>query len=385
MKLIREEVLETRHEIVEGKDGQKHFVIEGPFLQAGVKNRNGRHYRPELMEREVVRYLKEKVSKGMAWGELGHPNGPGINLDRVSHLTTSLVREGNDWVGKARLLDHGFGLHARKMIDLGGTLGVSSRGLGSLKVDERQGWQEVQDDFHLAVAADIVADPSAPNAFVNGIMEGVEFFYDETQGTWAQRYLEQAREEVVKSTIKQIDENKTRLYENFLKRLGERLDEESSLHSLFRSHGYKYHGSEDGDGGTYHSYVSRPNRTEINKIHNSLKRRAGFRFAGGPGAHDVLKGGAKNDVHYKHADGSSISIKHVDGHGIIIHHQKHVSESTIFETELSKYALAIRSGTTYEGVERAWNRAKYLNESAGREDDDFDNISMITLKMLGLR
>jgi hypothetical protein len=387
VKLIREEVLDTRT-ITEEKDGKKFFVIEGPFLQAGVKNRNGRHYRPELMEREVNRYLQEKVSRGSAWGELGHPAGPGINLDRVSHLTTSLVREGNDWVGKARLLDHGFGLHAEKMIGIGGTLGVSSRGLGSLKMNQQNGWQEVQDDFHLAVAADIVADPSAPNAFVNGIMEGVEYFYDEAKGTWAEKFLTQAHEQIVTSTIRQIDENKTRLYETFLSRLGERHifedSDKSSLHTLFKSHGYHHHGSEDtGEGTTIHSYIAE--KPASNSLHTGMKRHAKFRYVEGAGAHGVLKDGKSPGATYHHPDGSMVKHIVMDGHGVILHHQKHVSETTIFETELSKYALAKRAGMTYENVDSAWKKAKSLNEIAGRDEDDFDHIAATAFRILGLR
>lgn len=176
MKLITEEI-EVVEIITEAKaDGGKDLYITGPFLQAEVVNRNGRKYPSHVMEREVARYMKEAVSKGRAVGELGHPNGPQINLDRISHKIVDLRKEGNNYIGKAKILNTPAGQIARGLIEDGVQLGVSSRGMGSLK--PRNGINEVQDDFYLATAADIVHDPSAPDAFVNGIMEGVEWVWD---------------------------------------------------------------------------------------------------------------------------------------------------------------------------------------------------------------
>ena len=170
MKLITEEISQVQF-ITEGKGKAKRLCIEGVFLQGGIKNRNGRMYPVDILEREVNRYNKTFVQEGRALGELGHPEGPTVNLDRVSHKITSLVREGNNFVGKATLLSTPMGKIASSLIDEGVKLGVSSRGVGSLKEDIH-GCIVVGEDFHLATAADIVADPSAPDAFVNGIMEG---------------------------------------------------------------------------------------------------------------------------------------------------------------------------------------------------------------------
>ena len=176
MKLIREEIETAKVTITEGKNGKKNHFIEGVFLQGEIKNRNGRMYPISTLQREAVNYNKKYIEKGRALGELGHPDGPTINLDRVSHLITSLKQEGNNYVGKARLLDTPMGNIAKNLIDEGAKLGVSSRGLGTIR--ERDGVKVVMDDFMLATAADIVADPSAPDAFVNGIMEGKEWIYN---------------------------------------------------------------------------------------------------------------------------------------------------------------------------------------------------------------
>ena len=176
MKLITEEI--TKVEIItEGKGANKKLYIEGVFLQGDIKNRNGRVYPMETLSKEVERYNESFVSKGRALGELGHPEGPTVNLDRVSHKITSLQREGSNFVGKAKLLDTPMGVIAKSLLDEGVTLGVSSRGMGSLR-DTQEGYKVVGEDFMLATAADIVADPSAPDAFVNGIMEGVEWIWD---------------------------------------------------------------------------------------------------------------------------------------------------------------------------------------------------------------
>ena len=174
MKLITEEISNVKI-ITEGKGSNKTLHIEGVFLQGGIKNRNGRMYPVDILGKEVGRYCENFVGKGRALGELGHPDGPTVNLDRVSHKITSLVREGNNFVGKAKLLSTPMGKIASSLIGEGVTLGVSSRGVGSLKEDHT-GCKVVGEDFQLATAADIVADPSAPDAFVNGIMEGKNGF-----------------------------------------------------------------------------------------------------------------------------------------------------------------------------------------------------------------
>jgi len=176
MKLIREEI-ETAKVLVEEKDGKKHMFIEGIFLQGNLKNRNGRFYPTEVLEKEVGRYNESYVSKGRALGELGHPDGPTVNLDRVSHKIIDLHKEGNNFVGKAKLLETPMGVIAKNLLDEGVSLGVSSRGMGSLR-DTNEGYKVVGEDFMLATAADIVADPSAPDAFVNGIMEGVDWVWE---------------------------------------------------------------------------------------------------------------------------------------------------------------------------------------------------------------
>ena len=176
MKLITEEI-STVKIISEGKGSGKRLYIEGVFLQGGIKNRNGRMYPVDTLSREVGRYSESFINKGRALGELGHPDGPTVNLDRVSHKITSLVREGNNFKGKAQILSTPMGKIASSLLDEGVKLGVSSRGIGSLKEDNT-GCKVVGEDFQLATAADIVADPSAPDAFVNGIMEGKEWVWE---------------------------------------------------------------------------------------------------------------------------------------------------------------------------------------------------------------
>jgi hypothetical protein len=176
MKLITEEI-ESVEVITENVNGKKTLYIQGPFLQTEVVNRNGRMYRLPIMEREVKRYTEQYVNKGRALGELGHPDGPTVNLDRVSHKIVSLHREGNNFIGKAQILSTPMGKIAESLLKEGVTLGVSSRGIGSVKPNN-EGYTEVGEDFMLATAADIVADPSAPDAFVQGIMEGKEWIWD---------------------------------------------------------------------------------------------------------------------------------------------------------------------------------------------------------------
>jgi hypothetical protein len=176
MKLITEEI-ESVEVITENVNGKKTLYIQGPFLQTEQKNRNGRVYRRDVMEREVKRYSESYINKGRALGELGHPDGPTVNLDRVSHKIVCLTQEGNNFIGKAQILSTPMGKIAESLLKEGVTLGVSSRGIGSVR-QHRDGYMEVGEDFMLATAADIVADPSAPDAFVHGIMEGKEWVWD---------------------------------------------------------------------------------------------------------------------------------------------------------------------------------------------------------------
>ena len=216
MKLITEEISKVKI-ITEGKGSKKTLHIEGVFLQGGIKNRNGRMYPVDILGKEVNRYCENFVGKGRALGELGHPEGPTVNLDRVSHKITSLVREGNNFVGKAKLLSTPMGKIASSLIGEGVTLGVSSRGVGSLKEDHT-GTKIVGEDFQLATAADIVADPSAPDAFVNGIMEGKEWVWD--GGILREKYAAKTYKEInTLVTQKQLDEKKLDLFNNFLNNL----------------------------------------------------------------------------------------------------------------------------------------------------------------------
>ena len=214
MKLITE-VTETLNYLAEEKDGKKSLYIEGPFLQSEVVNRNGRKYMRESMAREVGRYTEQYINKNRAFGELGHPDTPSINLDRVSHLVVSLRQEGNDWIGKAKILDTPMGNIVKSLIEGGAQIGVSSRGMGSLK--SVNGINVVQDDFHLATAADIVADPSAPNAFVQGIMEGKEWVM--VNGIWTEQQYSEAKKQIVEASQKDIERVSLNIWSNFLKNL----------------------------------------------------------------------------------------------------------------------------------------------------------------------
>lgn len=219
MKLIREEI-EDFEVITEAKeDGKKNLYIEGIFLQSAIKNRNGRIYPEEVMDNEVGRYIKESVERGNALGELGHPQGPQINLDRVSHRIVSLTKEGTNYRGKAIIGETDYGKQAKAIMEMGGRLGVSSRAMGTLKVN-KQGINEVQKDFRLATAADIVADPSAPDAWVNGIMEGVEFIFDNSAGWKVVKLVDETKrqiEEAVRSRV--LREKKIQLFEQYMRKL----------------------------------------------------------------------------------------------------------------------------------------------------------------------
>jgi hypothetical protein len=213
MKLIREEI-ETVDFIVEERNGKKSLYIEGVFLQGNIKNRNGRMYPMETLRREVSRYNENHVVAGRALGELGHPDGPTVNLDRVSHKIVSLKESGSNFIGKAKILSTPMGKIAQSLIGEGVKLGVSSRGIGSLKMT-REGVNIVGDDFMLATAADIVADPSAPDAFVEGIMEGKDWVWD--GGILREKYAEKTYKTI--NTLvdqKKLDEQKLNLFNDFL-------------------------------------------------------------------------------------------------------------------------------------------------------------------------
>jgi len=214
MKLIKE-ITESVSYLTEEKDGKKTLFIEGPFLVAEAVNKNKRMYKEETMRNEVKRYSEEYINKNRAFGELGHPDTPSINLDRVSHLIVGLRQEGNAWIGKAKILETPMGNIARSLIEGGAQLGVSSRGMGSLKMEN--GINVVQGDFHLATAADIVADPSAPGAFVQGIMEGKEWVM--VNGVWTEYQYEEAKQEIKQASRKEIEQVSLRIWESFVKKL----------------------------------------------------------------------------------------------------------------------------------------------------------------------
>ena len=201
--------------VEENEKGEKEYFIEGVFMQSDIKNRNGRIYPEQVMKKEVDRYRKEFVEKDRAFGELGHPDGPTINLDKVSHMITKLEQDGKNFMGRAKILSTPNGQIVRNLINDGAKLGVSSRGLGSLET--RGGAQVVKDDFQLATAADIVADPSAPEAFVEGIMEGVEWYYD--SGILKMKDAEQMRKELRTAKSSKLQETKLNLWKKFVENL----------------------------------------------------------------------------------------------------------------------------------------------------------------------
>jgi hypothetical protein len=218
MKLITE-LFETVEYLTEAKEtGEKNHYIQGIFMQAEEINRNGRIYRLPIMEKEVNRYINDVVKHHRAYGELGHPASPQINLDRVSHIITELKRDGNNFIGKAKLTDTPMGNIAVGLLKSGASLGVSSRGMGSLK-PTKEGVMEVQDDFRLATAADIVADPSAPNAFVKGIMENVDWVYDPLKDTWFEEKLYDTKKKLKRMTMNQIESVQLQVFENFINSL----------------------------------------------------------------------------------------------------------------------------------------------------------------------
>jgi len=215
MKLITENIEEIQVLTEESDSGKKSHFIEGVFLQGNLKNRNNRYYDVDILEREVAKYNESFVEKGRALGELGHPDGPIINLDRVSHKIVSLRKEGNNFIGKAKLLETPMGKIAKNLLDEGVKLGVSSRGLGSLTV--KDGVNYVGEDFMLATAADIVADPSAPDAFVEGIMEGKEWVWE--SGVLREVELQRIKESIDNSAGLQLQERKLAAFSHFLNSL----------------------------------------------------------------------------------------------------------------------------------------------------------------------
>ena len=214
MKLITEQIEEVKF-LTEDNNGKKTHYIQGVFLQGEIKNRNGRVYPIDILEREVGRYTTENISKNRALGELGHPEGPTVNLDRASHKIESLVREGNNYIGKAKLLDTPMGQIAKSLLDEGVSLGVSSRGVGSLR--EMGGANYVRDDYQLATAADIVADPSAPDAFVEGIMEGKEWVWN--NGLLQEQEVAELKDEMERNIRSRKANYQALAFAKFLKKL----------------------------------------------------------------------------------------------------------------------------------------------------------------------
>ena len=214
MKLISEEIQNAEY-LVEETNGKKNYKIKGIFLQSDIKNRNGRVYPNEVLHKEVTRYNREFINKNRAFGELGHPDGPTVNLERVSHMITKLAPEGANFVGEAKIMNTPYGKIVKGLIDEGAQLGVSSRGMGSL--EQRGGANYVKDDFYLATAADIVADPSAPDAFVEGIMESKEWVWN--NGVLVEKNIEAWKREIEGAKRHALAEAKVKVFTNFLKNL----------------------------------------------------------------------------------------------------------------------------------------------------------------------
>lgn len=217
MKLITE-LNESVEVLTEDKNGKKKFFIEGIFLQSGIANKNKRIYPEMVMEKEVARYMKESVNKNRAWGELNHPSGPQLNLERASHLIKSLIKEGKNYVGKAEILDTPMGNVVKGLLESGGSIGVSSRALGSLKPISG-GLNEVMDDFRLSTAADIVSDPSAPDAFVRGIMEGVNWVYN--GNVYVAQKVDEMRKTFHGYSKRQLEERKLDSFRKFVNIISE--------------------------------------------------------------------------------------------------------------------------------------------------------------------
>ena len=214
MKLISEEVCSAEY-LVEEKNGKKNYTIKGVFLQSNIKNRNGRVYPKDILMTEVKRYNSEFINKNRAFGELGHPDGPTVNLERVYHMIKKLYPDGDNFIGEAKIMDTPYGKIVKGLIDEGAQLGVSSRGMGS--IEQRNGASYVKNDFMLATAADIVADPSAPQAFVEGIMEGKEWVWD--NGVLVEQDIEAWKMEMIKTKQKALEEKKIKIFGEFIRKL----------------------------------------------------------------------------------------------------------------------------------------------------------------------
>jgi len=214
MKLISEEISQAEY-LVEETNGKKDYKIRGVFLQSELKNRNGRVYPKDILDKEVKRYNAEFINKKRAFGELGHPDGPTVNLERVSHMITKLYPDGQNFIGEAKIMNTPYGKIVKGLIDEGAQLGVSSRGMGSL--EQRGGANYVKDDFYLATAADIVADPSAPDAFVEGIMENKEWIWN--NGVLVEKNIDAWKREIESAKRNALAETKVRVFKNFLKNL----------------------------------------------------------------------------------------------------------------------------------------------------------------------
>ena len=215
MKLISEEINNAEYIVEEKENGTKDYKIKGIFLQSDIKNRNGRVYPKEVLNKEVKRYNQEFINKKRAFGELGHPDGPTVNLERVSHMITKLYPDGRNFIGEAKIMNTPYGKIVKGLIDEGAQLGVSSRGMGS--IENKGGFNYVKDDFYLATAADIVADPSAPDAFVEGIMEGKEWVWD--NGVLKSMEVEQYKEEIERTKREELAEVKADIFKDFIKKL----------------------------------------------------------------------------------------------------------------------------------------------------------------------
>ena len=214
MKLISEEISSAEY-LFEENNGKKEYKIRGVFLQSDIKNRNGRIYEYAILDKEVKRYNREFIQKNRAFGELGHPDGPTVNLERVSHMIKSLTPDGKNFIGEAKIMDTPYGKIVKGLIDEGAQLGVSSRGMGSLV--QKGGSNYVKDDFYLATAADIVADPSAPDAFVEGIMESREWVWD--NGVLVEKDIEAWKSEIERAKSRALDEAKVKVFSKFLEKL----------------------------------------------------------------------------------------------------------------------------------------------------------------------
>ena len=215
MRLIREEINDAQYIIEESGEGKKNYSIKGIFLQGDLKNRNGRIYPTNVLHKEVTRYNKEFINKNRAFGELGHPEGPTVNLERVSHMIKKLYPEGKNYIGEAKIMDTPYGKIVKNLIDEGAKLGVSSRGMGSLV--QKNGHSYVGEDFYLATAADIVADPSAPDAFVEGIMENKEWVWN--NGVLVEQDVAAWKQELIKTKRIELAEKKASVFKDFLSKL----------------------------------------------------------------------------------------------------------------------------------------------------------------------